>query len=251
MSMRDLLVRGLIAGGLAAALAFGFAAIAGEPQIERAIAFEEAMQRHLDAPDAATEDAPVGRAVQRTFGLAAGIGLIGVAAGGVFALAFAVAYGRVGSLGARGTALALALGAFEAVALVPWLKYPANPPAAGDPETIGARTALYFATMLIAVVATGGAAVLWRRLAAQRSTWDAALIASGALLLVLTLALVLLPPAEVVPAGFPPETLWRFRLASLGTQLVLWAGIGLIFGALVERLEARAAPTPASERARA
>jgi len=29
--------------------------------------------------------------------------------------------------------------------------------------------------------------------------------------------------------------LWRFRVASLGTQLVLWAGIGLLFGALAER----------------
>ena len=38
-----------------------------------------------------------------------------------------------------------------------------------------------------------------------------------------------------VPAEFPASVLWRFRLASLGTQLVLWLGMGLIFGALTER----------------
>ncbi|MGO9135375.1 MAG: hypothetical protein ACLP8A_15190 [Methylovirgula sp.] len=29
--------------------------------------------------------------------------------------------------------------------------------------------------------------------------------------------------------------LWRFRLAALGLQLVLWTAIGLLFGVLTER----------------
>ena len=248
VKMRNLLLRGLLAGALASALAFGVATVAGEPQIERAIAFEDAVQRHPEVPATV---APVSRGMQRTLGLATALGAIGMVAGGVFALAFAAAYGRLGRLGVRGTSLGLALGAFGAISLVPWLKYPANPPAGGDPDTIGTRTALYFAMMLIAVVASAGAAMLWRRLATRRSTWGAALTAAGALLLVLTLAFVLLPPAEAIPAGFPTTTLWRFRLAALGTQAALWLGIGLTFGALVERLEARAADASVRARARA
>jgi predicted cobalt transporter CbtA len=44
-----------------------------------------------------------------------------------------------------------------------------------------------------------------------------------------------------VPDSFPSIVLWRFRLASLGTGLLLWTVIGLGFGALTERAERRAA----------
>jgi predicted cobalt transporter CbtA len=39
-----------------------------------------------------------------------------------------------------------------------------------------------------------------------------------------------------VPQGFPADLLWRFRIASLGTQFVLWASFGVIFGVLAERV---------------
>jgi hypothetical protein len=37
------------------------------------------------------------------------------------------------------------------------------------------------------------------------------------------------------PEHLSATLLWRFRLASLGTQLVMWTTIGLLFGALAER----------------
>jgi predicted cobalt transporter CbtA len=46
---------------------------------------------------------------------------------------------------------------------------------------------------------------------------------------------LLLPGVDEVPAGFPAELLWRFRVGSLATQLALWAAMGLAFGALLER----------------
>ena len=67
--------------------------------------------------------------------------MYGLALGGLFALAFAFAYGRVARASPRATALWLAAAAFVVVYLVPFLKYPANPPAVGDPDTIGRRTA--------------------------------------------------------------------------------------------------------------
>jgi predicted cobalt transporter CbtA len=36
--------------------------------------------------------------------------------------------------------------------------------------------------------------------------------------------------------GFPADVLVDFRVSSLGTQLIMWAAIGLIFGPLAERL---------------
>src|SRR5689334_7391040 len=124
MVMRDLLVRGLIAGALAAVLATGFASIVGEPEVDAAIAFEErAAGEHGTAavPGAPATVAPapheVSRSLQKSLGLATALGVMGLAFGGTFALLFAVAYGRVG-LGVRGTALLVALAAFGAVYLV-------------------------------------------------------------------------------------------------------------------------------------
>ena len=47
---------------------------------------------------------------------------------------------------------------------------------------------------------------------------------------------------DEVPEHFPATVLWQFRLAALGTQLVLWATLGLLFGWLTERRLQRAAP---------
>jgi nitrile hydratase subunit beta len=51
--------------------------------------------------------------------------------------------------------------------------------------------------------------------------------------------LFLVLPAGPDPGEFPAGLLRDFRLSSLGTQLVLWAGIGVIFGLLCERANRR------------
>lgn len=232
MVMRDLLVRGMLAGLVAAVLAVGFAYVVGEPQINDAIAFED--RSHEDS-GISPEPEVVRRSVQSTAGLAAGLGALGVAFGGIFAVAFALGNGRLGTLGVRGTALVVALASFTAFYLVPFLKYPANPPAASEADTIAHRTLLYFGMLLISAVATTGAVILQRRLAARGSNWDASIIAGVAFLLIVTSALVLMPDIDEVPAEFPAALLWRFRVASLGMQLVLWTSMGLIFGVLTER----------------
>jgi hypothetical protein len=84
--VRALLVRGMLAGILAAMLAVGFAEIFGEPQIEHAIAFEAAMDQ---AAGITPEPELISRTVQKTAGLlTAGIAY-GVALGGLFSLVFA------------------------------------------------------------------------------------------------------------------------------------------------------------------
>ena len=74
-----------------------------------------------------------------------------LAFGGLFSLAFAVCYGRMGNWSPRVTAALLALSGFLAVYAVPILKYPANPPSIGNPDTIGLRTAIYFGMILLSL----------------------------------------------------------------------------------------------------
>jgi hypothetical protein len=47
--------------------------------------------------------------------------------------------------------------------------------------------------------------------------------------------LYLLPPINEVPENFSAMVLWRFRTTSLGMHVILWATLGLGFGALAEK----------------
>lgn len=230
----------MAAGLLAAVLAFVFASVFGEPQVDNAIAVEESTAGH-DHGDAGEV---VSRGVQSTLGLAVATGAYGLAFGGLFALAFAFAYGRIGTLSARATAAVLGAGAFLTVFLVPFLKYPANPPAVGQGETIDERTTWYFVMVLISVVAATMAAVLARRLAPRLGNWNSALAGALGYVVVMAVIAVVLPSINEVPPGFPASLLWDFRIASLGTQLILWAGIGLLFGVFTERRVRRVAEVP-------
>ena len=247
-----LLLRGMLVGAIAGLLAFGFAKVFGEPQVNRAIAFEDQLahtghadhQRGGDADHAGhhhdhAEEEPVSRATQSGLGLFTGIVIYGAAIGGLFALVFAFVIGRVGALGGRATAALLALAGFIAIVLVPALKYPPNPPAVGSPDTIGLRTALFFTMLALSLAAMVAAIVLARRLRARFCAWDAAIIAGAAFIAVIALVWLALPEINEVPQGFSAAVLWRFRVASLGIQVVLWATIGLVFGALTERATRR------------
>ena len=232
MLMRSLLVRGMLVGLAAAALALIFAWIFGEPQIGHAISFEDQQARLAGASPAPEL---VSRTVQETFGLAVAVGLVGLALGGLFSIAFAICYGRIGRFGPRATSALVAVGAFVAVELVPFLKYPANPPSVGNPATIGHRTVLYFTMIAISVAIAIAVIQLGRRLAPRFGNWNACLLAAAAFIALVTVAYLALPAVNEVPRAFPAVVLWRFRLASLGTQAVLWATLGLLFGALTER----------------
>lgn len=226
-----LLLRGVLAGLLAGMLAAAFASVAGEPSIERAIAFES-------AADAAAGQTPateiVSRSVQRGAGLFTASLVYGAALGGLFSLAFALAYGRVGEFDPRTLSALLAAAGFVALVLVPELKYPANPPAIGEAATIGARTALYFALLAISFLAMILAAMLALPLAARFGAWNGTLIAAAVFVVVAGIASLAMPPVDEVPAGFPANVLWNFRLASIGARAVLWGSLGSGFGGMTQ-----------------
>lgn len=103
----SLLLRRMLVGVVTGLLAFGFAKVFGEPQVDRAIAFEE---QTSEAKSEAPEPALVSRPTQAGIGLFTGIVVYSAAIGGLFLLVFVFVYGRVGTLGPRGTAALLALG---------------------------------------------------------------------------------------------------------------------------------------------
>lgn len=268
-TVRNLLVRGMLAGLVAGLLAFAVAYVIGEPPVDDAIAVEEAQAAPADGHAAAAdghadhgvgahddggaahshdeEEAVVSRSLQSTVGLGTGVLVYGVALGGVAALAFAFAWGRIGRFSPQATAALTAVGAFTTVYLVPFLKYPATPPAVGNPDTIGRRTTLFFLMILLSVLLAVATIMIGRRLAPRLGNWNATLVAGAVFIVAVGIAYVFLPSNDdAVSDGFPAKLLWEFRIASLAIQAALWTGFGVVFGLLAQRL---LAPRPVTAEA--
>jgi predicted cobalt transporter CbtA len=228
----------MLAGLVAGLLCFAFLKLAGEASVDQAIAFERALESaHHDHDGNDTAEETVSRDTQSGIGLLTGTAIYGASFGGLFALAFAFAYGRVGPSDPRALSALIALAAFMAVYFVPNLKYPSNPPAVGEPDTIGARTALYFGMMAVSVIAAVAALTVRQKLLSRLDGWNASLAAAALYLIVAAAAGFLLPAVDEVPPGFSASLLWRFRLASIGGQALMWAVTGLVFGWLTLRVE--------------
>ena len=241
-SARDFLVRGLFAGLFAGLVAFGVAYVVGEPSVNAAIAIEESAASghdHADEPPASDGPAAteVPRSLQSTAGLLTGTMVAGITLGGLIGVLTALVLGRFGRLSVRGVSLSVAAIGFVSVSLLPFVAYPPNPPAVGNPDTIGTRTALYFVMLAISIIAAVTAILVGRRLAGRWDPWYATLSVIAGYLLVTLTAVALLPSYSEVPADFPATVLYEFRAASLITQLTLWVTLGIALGELLHRLQ--------------
>jgi Probable cobalt transporter subunit (CbtA) len=264
--------RGVLAGAIGGLLAFLFAKIFAEPQIQKAIDYEDGRDHAQEALNSAAgisphEHAePFSRAVQGNVGIGVALILFGAAMGALFAVAYAIYLGRSGRLRPRSLAVLLAGGGFLGFYLVPFLKYPANPPAIGNDDTIRQRSGLYLLMVLASVLFLVLTVWLGKRLQPRFGTWNATLLAAGVFVVASAVVMLLLPssgelsanaalhsPTEtpgpltdstgrIVFPGFPADVLFSFRLYSIGAQLLLWGTIALIFAPLAERL---LAPEPA------
>jgi len=270
MTARAFLIRGLIAGLVAGIATFFIAYSVGEPHVETAIALEESGTAADEAPAEAShdhgdeasgghshthshshgdegEDTEVSRDNQRTWGLLTGSVAVGLALGGIVALVAAATIGRMGRLQpGQSTAVVTLLG-FVAFALVPFLKYPANPPAVGSGDTIGDRTALYFGFVVVSVLAAVAATYAALRLRNRLGTYGGVVAGAAGYLAVMVVACQLFATVNGV-GDFPADTLWFFRRASLLTLATMWGVIGVVLTGLVGRLYA-AQTTRAQRRA--
>jgi predicted cobalt transporter CbtA len=228
---KRIIARGLLAGAIGSVAAFVFARTFVEPLIDRAIAYEEA---HAGGHEHGIE--LFSRGVQANIGMGFGMLAFGVAMGALFAVAYCVAYGRVGNLSPRLLSVLLAGGMFLSLYVIPFLKYPPNPPAVSLEETIRQRTLLYLLLVVLSAALLAGAVVLGRNLVERFGAWSATLIAAASYVVAIAIVMLGLPTIDETPADFPADVLYEFRLYSLGTQFVLWAMIAVAFASMAQRL---------------
>ena len=223
--------RGMAAGLLAGLLAGLFAFVFGEPSVDQTVRLEEVA--------AAGDHQEIFSRSTQKIGLFFATGLFGVTAGGVFGLAYAYFRGRLASKSEWYRSLSLAGAIFVGAVLIPYVKYPANPPTVGDPATIGSRTASYLAMVVLSLLVVLAAWYVARTLRERGADAPVRQLTVGLGVAVAVGVLFLALPAAPDPGEFPSGLLWSFRLSSLGTQIVFWTGLGVVFGLLCERANRR------------
>ncbi len=266
---RSFIARGALAGAVGGLLAFVFARIFAEPLIQQAIDYESgrdeaqhALDRAAGLPTGGHEHELFSRTLQGNLGIGVGIVAFGIAMGALVAVVYVTLLGRSGRLRPRPLALLVAGGGFLGVYLVPFLKYPANPPAIGHEDTITTRGTLDLVMVGASIVLLIVAVAVTRRLQHRLGTWTAVLAGGAVYLVTVGVVMALLPQlgelsanvaqyghhatetplplrdesGTIVFPGFPADVLAGFRLYSVIAQAILWGVIGLVFAPLADRL---------------
>ncbi|GAC69798.1 CbtA family protein [Gordonia soli] len=262
---------GLLSGLVAGIVAFVFARLFIEPQVAKAIDYEEGRSHAEEALEAAGGGHDHGaevvtRSVQENIGAGVGTVVFALAVGAIFAVAFTVLWAYIGrrypATDPRAVSAALGVIGFVAVVGVPFFAYPANPPAVGNDDTIGARSGAFLTITLlsIAFAIVAVVAALWLR--PRIGGLVGAVVGAIGYLVAVTIAIALLPEFHEVPEpvtdaqgtivfpGFPGGVIGDFRVYAIANQVILWTVLTVVF-AIVIGVFARSTRSTAAERVEA
>ena len=219
------LLSGAIAGALLAIINQGLV----EPYIDQAINIENqnAMaQGEVINP----QEFNAYRIWQKSGEIAAGT-ILGISLGALFGVVFALARDSIPGSNNKKKALILAAVMLLVVYIVPALKYPANPPAVGDPVTIYYRQTLYIAMLSISGSSALGLAFLYRKL---RNNQVKKIVVPVIYVGIIATAFVILPPNPDQSTA-PMDLVTSFRIVTGFTMSLFWGLLGLILGVLWDK----------------
>lgn len=169
---------------------------------------------------------------QRGGEIAAGT-VLGLSIGALFGIVFAYARDSLPGSTNKKKALILAGIMWLVIFLIPALKYPANPPAVGDPETIYYRQNIYLAFLAISGFSALGLALLYRKMGAMQAKKA---IVPATYAAIMAAAFVAMPPnPDAISA--PMDLVISFRIASAFTMSVFWGLLGITLGTFWDRLK--------------
>jgi predicted cobalt transporter CbtA len=218
----------LISGAIAGTVLGAVNQVIVEPYIERAIALELHNAEQSGEIINPIEFAAY-RIWQKGGEIAAGT-ILGMSLGSLFGIVFA--YGRPSVPGSNNVKKALIIAGIMwfTLFLMPALKYPANPPAVGDPDTIQYRQSIYLAFLAISGFSALGLALLYRKMGAMQAKKVIVPATYAAIM-----AVAMPPNPDAINA--PMDLVVSFRVASAFTMSVFWGLLGVTLGAFWDRLK--------------
>ncbi len=220
----------LISGAIAGTILGAVNQVIVEPYIERAIELE--MQGTAQNGEIVNPiEFAAYRFWQRGGEIAAGT-ILGLSLSSLFGIVFAYGRGSVPGSSNKKKALVIAGIMWFTLFLMPGLKYPANPPAVGNPDTILYRQGLYLAFLAISGFSALGLAFLYRRLGAMQA--KKALI--PAIYATIMAGTYFAMPPNPDPISAPMDLVIGFRIVSGLTISIFWGLLGITLGAFWDKL---------------
>lgn len=220
----------LLAGAIAGTILGAINQVAVEPYIDYAVELE--MQNTNQSSQIINPaEFTAYRLWQRGGEMLAGT-ILGLSIGSLFGIVFAYTHNSVPGSNNKKKALIVAGIMWFVLFLIPALKYPANPPAVGDPETIYYRQSLYVAFLVISGFSALGLAFLYRKMGALNMKKSIIPVAYAAIISGAYLAM----PANPDPINAPMDLVMGFRITSAITISMFWGLLGVIFGTFWDKL---------------
>lgn len=203
-----------------------------EPYLDQAIGIENqnlfASGEEEDTPEFWVEYEGY-RAWQKSGQILAGV-ILGVSVGSLFGIVFALSRNSLPGNNDVKKSLVLAGIMWLTLYLIPFLKYPANPPTVGDGETVVLRAILYLSFIAISGFGAVGFYQLSKKL--QNNKKIIALLGYGVFI---TGVFFVMPenPDEITA---PMNLVNEFRIMSVLGVTSFWASVGIILGLFWNRL---------------
>lgn len=223
----------LLSGAIAGTILGLINQVVVEPFIDKAIGIE--MQRHIAAGEIIDLNAQSHYRLWQKGGEIVAGAILGMSIAALFGIVFAYSRDSLPGHSNNNKKKALILGGimFVVLFLVPALKYPANPPGVGDPNTISYRESLYTAILAISGFSALGVAFLSRKLGNKQSK---KIIVPSIYAVVIASAYLLLPP-NPDKITIPTDLIVSFRIASGFTMGIFWGLLGIILGLFWDKLK--------------
>ena len=225
----------VLVSGFAAGIAHGLVNFAiVEPYLDQAIGIEnmgkfQSGQEH-DTPQF-WENFNTYRIWQKQGQILAG-GILGLSTGALFGVVFAYSRHVLPGDNHIKKALVLAGMMWFTIFFIPFLKYPANPPTVGDPNTIVLRSSLYIAIIILSGLGALGFSRIYKRM---QKSMKRLLVPIGFAVYISTICVLLPPSPDAITA--PMDLVNGFRIVSVLTVTMTWIINAIILGYLWERFQ--------------
>jgi predicted cobalt transporter CbtA len=221
------LLAGVIAGVVLASVNYFVA----EPFIDQAIDIET--QNSIDAGEPVDFAELTSYRIWQKDGTFAAGAFLGLTYGAILGIAYVISRKYIPSSDDRKKAIIMAALMCLALYVVPFIKYPANPPAVGDPETIGLRDTLYTTYQLTSGLIAAGMFVL---LVKMRMVSTIKYIVPIIYIALIAFIYAIFPPnPDAITA--PMDLVNAFRMVTFSTMVMFYLVMGAIFGVLWYRFK--------------
>jgi predicted cobalt transporter CbtA len=214
----------LLSGVIAGVILAGVNYFVAEPFIDQAIGIE--VDNSIASGEVVDFDELSTYRVWQKEGTFAAGAFLGLTYGAILGIVYVISRKYLPSSDDRKKALILAAIMCLSLYIVPFIKYPANPPAVGDPETIGLRDSLYTSYQLASGLIALGVSILVYKL------WKISYIKYVIPIIYLGLVAFIYAvfPANPDEITAPMDLVNAFRAVTFGTMVMFYLVLGAIFG---------------------